>query len=164
MRDVLHLPFPRLGEKISIPIDAKKGTFLVAVRPNPCPTPSSSTTHARLQSIPTLEDPLSFVRELPLWPLFEALDASNLLLIARVAMSPSGRVVFVSRHPFMVVGHILVLIDLTDEMVGRASLLSLSHISSNDADGEDSFIVPSIPAIFLSTSKFVPPASILLSV
>jgi len=39
----------------------------------------------------------------PLWPVFKALHADNLLTIAELALAPLGRVVFLSRHQIMLV-------------------------------------------------------------
>ncbi|KPV78492.1 uncharacterized protein RHOBADRAFT_10654 [Rhodotorula graminis WP1] len=39
----------------------------------------------------------------PLWPVFKALHADNLLTVAELALAPLGRVVFLSRHQIMLV-------------------------------------------------------------
>jgi len=39
----------------------------------------------------------------PMWPVFKALHADNLLTVAELALAPLGRVVFISRHRIMLV-------------------------------------------------------------
>lgn len=39
----------------------------------------------------------------PTWPLFKTLHVDNILSAAEIALAPSGRVLFVSKHPTMLV-------------------------------------------------------------
>ncbi|BGP36727.1 hypothetical protein JCM10449v2_000629 [Rhodotorula kratochvilovae] len=88
MERVLNTPTPLPGETLKVPVsvaDEQRETFFVATMPGDV---DWSTTVTRR-------------RNFPLWPVFKALHADNLLTIAELALAPLGRIVFMSEHRIM---------------------------------------------------------------
>ncbi|ORY73405.1 hypothetical protein BCR35DRAFT_354095 [Leucosporidium creatinivorum] len=86
MQRVLHFPAPRVGEKIKLPVSVStaRDTYFVATMPGKMDWSVGA-------------EEVNFA----MWPVFKALHADNLLTIAEIALSPLGRVLFVSRHSIM---------------------------------------------------------------
>ncbi|GAA6001867.1 hypothetical protein JCM10207_002357 [Rhodosporidiobolus poonsookiae] len=88
MERALNTPAPRPGEKASLPVsvgEKQTDTFFVATMPGEI----DWTTGAPLQ------------HDFPVWPVFRALHADNLLTIAELALAPLGRIIFISRNSLM---------------------------------------------------------------
>ncbi|GAA5980229.1 hypothetical protein JCM11641_005513 [Rhodosporidiobolus odoratus] len=87
MEKVLDAPAPRPRERVILPVSAAEDrgdTFFVATMPGSIDWSTKAT-----------------LRDFPLWPIFKALHADNLLTIAELALAPHGRVLFLSRHSLM---------------------------------------------------------------
>ncbi|GAA5844578.1 hypothetical protein JCM3766R1_002666 [Sporobolomyces carnicolor] len=83
MQRLLDMPLPRVGDKLAVPVEV--------------PTSESETQFVAI--VPGDYD-LS-VHNFPTWPLFKTLHVDNILSAAEIALAPSGRVLFVSKHPTM---------------------------------------------------------------
>ncbi|KAJ8702592.1 hypothetical protein PTI98_001296 [Pleurotus ostreatus] len=89
---ILAHPAPRAGELIRLDASPK--------------TDGSSNDTASLEVIARFPGGLDFGRGLvdinfTMWPLFKCLNIDNILTICEIALSPTGRVLFFSRHPAM---------------------------------------------------------------
>ncbi|GAA5887585.1 hypothetical protein JCM6882_001460 [Rhodosporidiobolus microsporus] len=88
MERVLSTTSPRQGEEVRLPVsvgEKQRDTFFVATMPGEI----DWVTGTSLQ------------HDFPLWPVFQALHADNLLTIAELALAPLGRVIFLSRNSLM---------------------------------------------------------------
>ncbi|KAJ7103536.1 DENN domain-containing protein [Mycena belliarum] len=86
---ILAHPAPRAGDLIKL--DA---------------SPQSDTSDSNLEVIARFPGGLDFGRGLvdinfTMWPLFKCLNIDNILTICEIALAPTGRVIFFSRHPAM---------------------------------------------------------------
>lgn len=89
---ILAHPAPRAGELIRLDASPKAD--------------GSSNDTASLEVIARFPGGLDFGRGLvdinfTMWPLFKCLNIDNILTICEIALSPTGRVLFFSRHPAM---------------------------------------------------------------
>ncbi|KAG2072634.1 hypothetical protein BDR04DRAFT_1230371 [Suillus decipiens] len=95
---ILAHPAPRAGDLIKL--DASS---------TPIPSTqsaSSQTDDANLEVIARFPGGLDFGRGLvdinfTMWPLFKCLNIDNILTICEIALAPTGRILFYSRHPAM---------------------------------------------------------------
>ena len=91
---ILSHPAPRPGDLIKL--DAS------ATPPGANPNPADTS----LEVIARFPGGLDFGRGLvdinfTMWPLFKALNLDNILTICEIALAPTGRILFFSRHPAM---------------------------------------------------------------
>ncbi|KAK7064234.1 DENN domain-containing protein [Favolaschia claudopus] len=87
---ILAHPAPRAGELIKLDASPQNG----------------STDDANLEVIARFPGGLDFGRGLvdinfTMWPLFKCLNIDNILTICEIALAPTGRILFLSRHPAM---------------------------------------------------------------
>ncbi|GAA5832149.1 hypothetical protein JCM11251_004256 [Rhodosporidiobolus azoricus] len=85
MERVLSATAPRAGEEVRLPVsvgEKQSNTFFVATMPGGFDWATGTSPF-------------------PVWPIFQALHADNLLTIAELALAPLGRIVFLSRHQLM---------------------------------------------------------------
>ncbi|GAA6050479.1 hypothetical protein JCM3770_002616 [Rhodotorula araucariae] len=88
MERMLNAPTPQPGELLKLPVSAADEpweTFFIATMPGDVDWFTSVTRG----------------RNYPLWPVFKALHADNLLTIAELALAPFGKIVFTSEHRIM---------------------------------------------------------------
>ncbi|KAI0047828.1 hypothetical protein FA95DRAFT_1540779 [Auriscalpium vulgare] len=93
---ILSHPAPRAGDLIKLDASATvKGA-----------DPAAASADTSLEVIARFPGGLDFGRGLvdinfTMWPLFKALNIDNILTICEIALSPTGRILFFSRHPAM---------------------------------------------------------------
>ncbi|SCV71006.1 BQ2448_3768 [Microbotryum intermedium] len=89
MERILHFVAPRVGEQIRVPVSVAtakaQNTYFVATMPGTLDWKTGG----------------SLDHNFIMFPIFKCLHADNLLTIAEIALSPLGRVLFVSAHPIM---------------------------------------------------------------
>ncbi|KAG6336570.1 hypothetical protein ID866_2508 [Astraeus odoratus] len=103
---ILAHPAPRAGELIKL--DASLAPLSSASRQGAGAGSSTSerTEETNLEVIARFPGGLDFGRGLvdinfTMWPLFKALNIDNILTCCEIALAPTGRVLFYSRHPAM---------------------------------------------------------------
>ncbi|VDB84478.1 unnamed protein product [Peniophora sp. CBMAI 1063] len=121
---ILSHPSPRPGDLIKL--DAS------ATPPGANPGPSDTS----LEVIARFPGGLDFGRGLvdinfTMWPLFKALNLDNILTICEIALAPTGRVLFFSRHPAML-GIAVLTIKYLVELRGWNGI-ALQAVHSRDA-------------------------------
>ncbi|GAA6032712.1 hypothetical protein JCM8097_000754 [Rhodosporidiobolus ruineniae] len=84
MERVLNTPVGRAGEQVRVPCMAEKQseTYFVTTVPGAVDWSTGAATVRH---------------DLPLWPVFKALHADNLVTVAELALAPMGKVLFTSR-------------------------------------------------------------------
>lgn len=145
MRDYLTLSWARFSK------DVQSHTLQISkILSHPAPRPgelirldaSSAPNHGAGQSETSLEvvarfpGGLDFGRGLvdvnfTMWPLFKCLNIDNILTICEIALSPTGRVLFFSRHPAML-GIAVMTIKYLVELRGWSGV-ALTAVHSRDA-------------------------------
>ncbi|KZV77646.1 hypothetical protein PENSPDRAFT_679188 [Peniophora sp. CONT] len=121
---ILSHPAPRPGDLIKL--DAS------AAPPGALPAPTDTS----LEVIARFPGGLDFGRGLvdinfTMWPLFKALNLDNILTICEIALAPTGRVLFFSRHPAML-GIAVLTIKYLVELRGWNGI-ALQAVHSRDA-------------------------------
>ncbi|KAI0756974.1 AEX-3 domain-containing protein [Daedaleopsis nitida] len=122
---ILSHPAPRPGE-------------LVRLDASSAPSGSSAQTAAEtsLEVVARFPGGLDFGRGLvdvnfTMWPLFKCLNIDNILTICEIALAPTGRILFFSRHPAML-GIAVLTIKYLVELRGWSGV-ALSSVHSRDA-------------------------------
>ncbi|KDQ63546.1 hypothetical protein JAAARDRAFT_29564 [Jaapia argillacea MUCL 33604] len=120
---ILSHPAPRPGDLIRLDASAKNETGAVGPETN-------------LEVIARFPGGLDFGRGLvdinfTMWPLFKALNIDNILTICEIALSPTGRILFYSRHPTML-GVAVLTIKYLVELRGWNGI-ALPSVHSRDA-------------------------------
>ncbi|KAJ7244796.1 AEX-3 domain-containing protein [Mycena haematopus] len=111
MRDYLTLSWARFSK------DVQSHTLQISkILAHPAPragdiirldaSPQSSSEEGNLEVIARFPGGLDFGRGLvdinfTMWPLFKCMNIDNILTICEIALAPTGRVIFFSRHPAM---------------------------------------------------------------
>ncbi|KAI6047633.1 DENN domain-containing protein [Pisolithus marmoratus] len=103
---ILAHPAPRAGELIKL--DASLTSLPVSSRPssNVGSSGAERAEETNLEVIARFPGGLDFGRGLvdinfTMWPLFKALNIDNILTCCEIALAPTGRILFYSRHPAM---------------------------------------------------------------
>ncbi|KAI0655095.1 AEX-3 domain-containing protein [Cubamyces menziesii] len=143
MRDYLTLSWARFSK------DVQSHTLQISkILSHPAPRPgelvrldaSSAPTHGgaetSLEVVARFPGGLDFGRGLvdvnfTMWPLFKCLNIDNILTICEIALAPTGRVLFFSRHPAML-GIAVMTIKYLVELRGWSGV-ALSAVHSRDA-------------------------------
>ncbi|KAI0825117.1 AEX-3 domain-containing protein [Trametes gibbosa] len=118
---ILSHPAPRPGELVRL--DASS-------------TPAQGGAETSLEVVARFPGGLDFGRGLvdvnfTMWPLFKCLNIDNILTICEIALAPTGRVLFFSRHPAML-GIAVMTIKYLVELRGWSGV-ALSAVHSRDA-------------------------------
>ncbi|CDO71579.1 hypothetical protein BN946_scf184911.g49 [Trametes cinnabarina] len=143
MRDYLTLSWARFSK------DVQSHTLQISkILSHPAPRPgelvrldaSSATAHGgaetSLEVVARFPGGLDFGRGLvdvnfTMWPLFKCLNIDNILTICEIALAPTGRILFFSRHPAML-GIAVMTIKYLVELRGWSGV-ALSAVHSRDA-------------------------------
>ncbi|KAI0669882.1 AEX-3 domain-containing protein [Trametes maxima] len=142
MRDYLTLSWARFSK------DVQSHTLQISkILSHPAPRPgelvrldaSSASTHGAetsLEVVARFPGGLDFGRGLvdvnfTMWPLFKCLNIDNILTICEIALAPTGRILFFSRHPAML-GIAVMTIKYLVELRGWSGV-ALSAVHSRDA-------------------------------
>ncbi|TBU48319.1 AEX-3 domain-containing protein [Dichomitus squalens] len=146
MRDYLTLSWARFSKDVqSHTLQISKILSHPAPRPgelvrlDASPTSSSSNNGAAetsLEVVARFPGGLDFGRGLvdvnfTMWPVFKCLNIDNILTICEIALAPTGRVLFFSRHPAML-GIAVLTIKYLVELRGWSGV-ALSAVHSRDA-------------------------------
>ncbi|GAA5980554.1 hypothetical protein JCM10908_001689 [Rhodotorula pacifica] len=124
MRRLLTISAPRPGEALRVPVSIlpeHSNTFFRTTMPGSIDWISGGVLH----------------RNFPVWPIFKTLHGDNLLSIAELALAPLGKIVFLSRHPFMLslaVMNFQVILELHG---WRGLVLPVAHVADLEVYLED---------------------------
>lgn len=113
MRDFLTLSWARFSKDVQshtlqiskiLSHPAPRASELI--RLDASPRSATDSTDGALEVIARFPGYLDFGRGLvdinfTMWPLFKALNLDNILTICEIALSPTGKILFISRHPAM---------------------------------------------------------------
>ncbi|TFK93444.1 hypothetical protein K466DRAFT_478652 [Polyporus arcularius HHB13444] len=118
---ILSHPAPRPGELVRLDASAATG---------------SASPETSLEVVARFPGGLDFGRGLvdvnfTMWPLFKCLNIDNILTICELALSPTGRILFFSRHPAML-GIAVLTVKYLVELRGWSGV-ALSAVHSRDA-------------------------------
>ncbi|TFY54314.1 hypothetical protein EVJ58_g8934, partial [Rhodofomes roseus] len=118
---ILSHPAPRPGELVRLDASA---------------APNTSSSETSLEVVARFPGGLDFGRGLvdvnfTMWPLFKCLNIDNILTICEIALAPTGRVLFFSRHP-AILGIAVHTIKYLVELRGWSGV-ALSTVHSRDA-------------------------------
>ncbi|TFK57081.1 hypothetical protein OE88DRAFT_1620912 [Heliocybe sulcata] len=118
---ILSFPAPRPGDLVRLDASANS---------------KNDSGETNLEVIARFPGGLDFGRGLvdinfTMWPLFKALNIDNILTICEIALAPTGRVLFVSRHPAML-GIAVSTVKYIAELRGWNGI-ALSAVHSRDA-------------------------------
>ncbi|KAH9937703.1 AEX-3 domain-containing protein [Fomitopsis serialis] len=118
---ILSHPAPRAGELVRLDASASA---------------SSSSTETNLEVVARFPGGLDFGRGLvdvnfTMWPLFKCLNIDNILTICEIALAPTGRILFFSRHP-AILGIAVHTIKYLVELRGWSGV-ALATVHSRDA-------------------------------
>ncbi|KAL1951922.1 hypothetical protein VTO73DRAFT_1071 [Trametes versicolor] len=118
---ILSHPAPRAGELVRL--DASSA-------------PAQGGAETSLEVVARFPGGLDFGRGLvdvnfTMWPLFKCLNIDNILTICEIALAPTGRVLFFSRHPAML-GIAVMTVKYLVELRGWSGV-ALSSVHSRDA-------------------------------
>ncbi|KAL6309956.1 AEX-3 domain-containing protein [Sparassis latifolia] len=126
---ILSHPAPRPGELVRL--DASSAPIPLSLAGGP-----HGHTETSLEVVARFPGGLDFGRGLvdvnfTMWPLFKCLNIDNILTICEIALAPTGRILFFSRHP-AILGIAVLTIKYLVELRGWNGV-ALSSVHSRDA-------------------------------